>query len=426
MKTGLWSKEEIATFASLKAQGLTFPQIAEKLGRTVCSVQNKSRYLGNSVLVDDTSTPVGNVEQPEDDPNRVDYWKKQALSLRKDLRVLEEQKTAVEILVEDARSIAPVAYSPAPECNLIQKDTGGGSAQSAFLALSDTHVGQVVTPQQTCGFGGYNFPTFLYRLKRLENSIVSILKDHTTTPVSELVIGMLGDMLHGNLNHAAEAGQLNTVFAQAYNTGHALAQFIRNLSAIVPQVRVYTAVGNHTRWGTQHKMPSVNRYSNLDMFLYAYIEALLRDCPTVKFNLNQQPFTEFNVQGFTFLGAHGEHLRGGDKALGIPAHSLGRNVSIESQLRAKCNRPGVNYYVFGHVHRPMEIPHSQGEIITNGAFPGLDEYAFIEKFVACDPVQKFFLVHPKFGRSACYNLSLKFADTSGPLPYELPENFPIV
>jgi hypothetical protein len=282
----------------------------------------------------------------------------------------------------------------------------------------------VVRPSQTLDFGEYNFGVFLRRLKRVEDSVRSILADHTTTPVPEIVIPMIGDMIDGALAHGAEVGQVNTLFTQFYGAGHALAQFLRNIASFVPKVRVYTCVGNHPRWQNQHKMPTKNRFSNLDQFLYAYVQALVKDIPTIDFTLNQQPMAEFQVQGYTFLAAHGDHLRGGDKALGIPAHALGRALSAGTQLRAKTGRANVHYYLLGHLHRSMELPHAMGEILVNGGFPGVDEFGLTQNFTAVDPVQKFFLVHPKFGRSACYDLNLKFAAKTG-TPYNIPnESFP--
>jgi hypothetical protein len=128
---------------------------------------------------------------------------------------------------------------------------GKSSPQSAVLMFSDTHVGAKVRAEQTLGFGEYSFDTFLRRLKRLEDSVGSILRDHTTTTISEMVIPMMGDMIDGALQHAAECGQVNTLFSQFYGAGHAISQFFLNLSEMVPLVKVHTCVGNHPRWGTQ-------------------------------------------------------------------------------------------------------------------------------------------------------------------------------
>lgn len=381
------------------------------MGRTVRSVDRKIDSLD-----------LRSAHTPED--NRETFWKKRALDAEAQLTKIDQAKTATDILVEDVRSVAPVAYAARPASRMTTS-RGKSSAQSAVLIFSDTHVGAKHREEQTLGFGEYSFDTFRRRLKRLEDAVASILSDHTTTKIDELVIPMIGDMIDGALQHAAECGQVNPLFSQFYGAGHAIAQFFLNLSEMVPSVRVYTCVGNHPRWGTQKKMPTKNRFSNLDQFLYAYVEALLHDNPRIQFNLNQQPFAEFQVKGYNFLAAHGDHLRGGDKALGIPAHAIGRNVSASAQLRLSCNRPGINYYLLGHMHRPMTLPHSGGEIIVNGGFPGIDEYALTENFVSAAPSQTLFFMHPKHGKAANYILNLQFADKTGPAPYDIPATFPL-
>jgi hypothetical protein len=287
--------------------------------------------------------------------------------------------------------------------------------------FSDTHIGQVVSPDQTLGLGNYNFEIFLRRLARMEQAVVSILQDHTTTEVNEIVVAMMGDMLHGALVHSVEAGQHSTLFEQFYSAGHAIAQLFRNLSTLAP-IRVHTAVGNHPRWQNQSRMPTDNRFSNLDEFLYAYVAALLRDCPRVAINIDKQPFSRFDIQGWHFLAGHGDTLRGGDKNLGIPNHAIGRNVQVHSQLACRSDEPLPNYFLFGHLHRPIQIPTTMGSVLINGGFPGLDGFALMEAFNSSFPSQRFFLVHPKFGISASYELRLDLGDQT-PHRYTLPENF---
>lgn len=354
------------------------------------------------------------------EPQDAAFWRRESHRLQKELDKAGKANTATEMLVAEVQNLAPRSYEPAPALPAAEPK-GAGSPQSAVLMFSDTHIGQVVTPEQTLNLGGYNFELFLRRLARLERSVRSILLDHTTTQVPEIVVAMLGDMLHGALVHSVEAGQVNTLFAQYYSAGHAIAQFFRNLSTLAP-VRVYSAVGNHPRWQNQHRMPTDNRFSNLDQFLYAYVQALLRDCPRVSICLNKQPFSRFEVQGFNFLAGHGDHLRGGDKNLGIPNHAIGRNVQVHSQLAMRSGQSIPNYFLVGHLHRPITLPTTMGEFIVNGGFPGLDGFALMEAFNSSYPSQKFFLVHPKFGRSATYDLRLDLGD---PIPhhYILPEEF---
>lgn len=401
-----WTDSEVQTALMMSRDGKSAAEIGDYLKRSKDSVQKKLKR----------SKPV-----EADETEHVAYWKREAGRLQAELKRKEHEGTAVNILVEQVAELAPRSYVPPKAIRYVRTTRDAGSPQSAVLMLSDTHIGQVVEPDQTLGAGNYNFELFLRRLARLERSIYSIVQDHTTTQLSEIVVAMLGDMIHGNLAHAVEAGQHNTLFTQFYAAGHAIAQFINNLSALAP-IRINCVVGNHPRWGTQKKMPTDNRYSNLDQFLYAYIQALLKDNKRVTMVLDKQPFALFDVQGWHFYAGHGDHMKGGDKMLGIPNHAVGRNISMTTQLFAKLGKPAPNYYLFGHFHREITLPHALGEIIINGGFPGLDGFGLMSAFNPADPSQKFFLVHPKFGRSATYDLKIGMGDKT-PHSYALPESF---
>lgn len=350
------------------------------------------------------------------------HWKQRFAILQGKYRKALAENSVVNQLVQEIRSVAPTSYDPAPAV-VSNRSEDHGTPQSAFLMLSDTHVGKVIDPNQTLGFGGYNFGLYLKRLKYLEESVISIKENHTTTHIEELVVAILGDMLDGALNHGVEAGQRSPLFNQYYGAAHATAQFLRNLSAHFPVIRIKTVVGNHTRWQTQRKMPTENRFSNLDMFYYALVQALVSDIKNIDFRLDAQPFSVFKVQGFVFHAAHGDHLRGGDQGLGIPSRAVAREISAKTQLYMKHGQQAPHYYVTGHLHREIILPHTLGDYTVNGGFPGVDNYGLSENFSAVDPSQRFFFVHPKYGKTAEYGLSLKHADCMDKPTYTIPEGF---
>lgn len=429
-----WSTEELALLAT---PNLSNKEISIRTGRSEPAIRGKRQRLANSaqkkldsdwaahkMAVDGHAEPAPKPAEYEDDRARAgaEFWKGQYAALNKKYERALKEQAAVDRLVELARELAPKSYAALPP--VVRCSASKGKPQSAVLFLSDTHVGQEILPQQTMGFGEYNFEIFLARLKFYEEAVTSILRDHTTTEITELVIAMGGDMLHGALNHAAEVGQNQTLFQQWFGAGHAFAQFIRNLQPLVPFIRVQCTVGNHTRWQNQHKMPTDNRYSNLDSFVYAYTQALTRDLgSSVVWNLDEQPFSLFSVQGFKFHLSHGDQLRGGDRALGIPNHAVGRMVSANSQLYGKDGDSSPHYYLVGHLHRGIVLPHARGAVIVNGGFPGVDGYGLANGFSPVDPKQVFFLVHPRYGKTATYDIELKFAKAGAQRPYNIPGNF---
>lgn len=402
----------------MRSRGKSWKEIARALGRSADSV----RYKLNSGIEPVEAAPTTAIE----DLQRQDevYWKSQHSVLAQKYSKLVKEVNVVDRLVGEVHGMAPLSYSPAPSVASVRKSSG--RPQSAVLALSDTHIGATVTADQTLTFGSYDFPTFLARLKFLEESVVSIATNHITTEVPELVIPMLGDMLDGALQHSNECGQMNPMFNQCFNGAHAMAQFLRNLSRAFPVVRVYDVVGNHPRFQNQKKMPAKNKHSNFDKFFYALTQALVRDIKNIQWTLTAQPFQEFEVNGFQFFAGHGETLRGGDKALGIPNHAIGRMVSTTTQLFNKYDKKAPNYYLFGHLHRNISLPHATGDVIINGGFVGVDGYGLSENFTPADPMQKLFFVHETYGKTATYDIGLKWAEKTKDSPYLLPAGFSMV
>lgn len=401
---------------------LTNVDAGERLGLSETAVRRKRKKLGikriETVDAVEATTVAEDVEKHDEQ-----YWKDRHAALSKKYDKLAKAESVVDRLVSQIASMAPVSYRPALPITKSAKKEERGRAQSAVLLFSDTHIGKTTSPKQTLAFGEYNFATFLARLKYMEEAVLSITRNHVSTAVPELVIPMLGDMLDGTLEHSNEVGQLDPVFNQFYCGAHAIAQFLCNLAPHFPQVRIYDVVGNHTRFQNQKRMPTKNRFSNFDKFLYALVRELIRDIPNIQWTLDAQPYAIFDVQGFTFFAAHGDSLRGGDRNLGIPNHAVGRLVSTASQLMTKYKRPAPNYYLVGHLHRNITLPHATGSFIVNGGFPGVDEFGLSEMFTPADPSQKLFFIHPQYGRTASYDISLKFAQVSEEVPYTIPTEF---
>lgn len=321
----------------------------------------------------------------------------------------------IELVEKHLKAYPPVSSpkrAPSPKHNKL--------AESAVLVLSDSHIGKKVHKTQTLGFGNYNFQVFGERLHYVEDRVCSILGEHVTPKVDELIILMLGDMLDGSLTHGKEVVGAMTLFDQFYAGAQYLAQAIRGMASQVPVVRIYTAVGNHPRMGNQKKMPAEQRYSNFDHFLYAMVKEMLRNQTNVHFNLDYQPFCYFDVKGTKIMGMHGDHLRGGDSQLGIPIHAIARTVSGLTQLYESRGQQAPHLWVSGHIHRSVQLPTVKGEWLINGAFPGDDNFA-LTLSSSSEPMQLFFGIHPKYRKTWEYEIKLTHAPIHGDLPYALSE-----
>lgn len=410
-----WKKSEVEILKSPRSDFAA----SVLLGRTEDSVRNKRKRAGIKAAPTTDDTTVSEDRTKHDES----FWHLQFSGLSKKYEALLKADSVVDRLVTRVSDLAPRSYSPFPPIKRTPR--GKGKPQSAVLMFSDTHIGKVTKPNQTLSFGNYNFSVFMARLKYLEESVLSITQNHVTTEIPELVIAMMGDMLDGTLVHSNEIGQSDPIFNQFYAGAHAIAQFFRNLAPHFPKVRIYDVVGNHTRFTGQHRMPTKNRYSNFDNFLYALVRELVRDIPNIEWKIDAQPYEIFTIQNSVFFCAHGDSLRGGDKTLGIPNHAVGRLVSTATQMMNKYGLKAPNYYMVGHLHREITLPHATGSILVNGGFPGVDEFGLAEMFTPADPSQKFFFIHEQYGKTATYDISLKFAQVEKIAPYTIPGEFPM-
>ena len=295
--------------------------------------------------------------------------------------------------------------------------------ESAVLLLSDCHIGQIVSVEETGGYGHYNIRRYCECLSFLEESVLAALHERSRGGVvtEELVVFLLGDLLHGALEHGAEREQTLLIADQFQLATWTLHQFLCRLAGAVPRVRIYTSVGNHGRLPSQRKMPTVGRFSNFDQLVYGALEhtLLATNRETVEFHLNASPRQVVEIQNARFCASHGDHLRGGDKQVGLPVAAVGREVNIAAQRHAAARQAPIDYFLVGDKHRHGSLPLATGSYIFNGAFPGADEFSAYN-FPPSEPVQILFWMHPEKRKTWQYDVKLRFAPALDQVPYELP------
>lgn len=179
-------------------------------------------------------------------------------SKRKYEQVLKQSALEDRILGAFVERIVRFDVRCTPPPPKVFRDT---DAESAVLLISDTHIGQIVSTEQTGGFGDYDVRRFLERLFFVEQSVREEINGERGRPADELVVFLLGDILHGALDHGAEREESLLLADQFIVAISALHQFLLRLAALPPRLRIYTVVGNHGRWPGQKRVPTVNRYS---------------------------------------------------------------------------------------------------------------------------------------------------------------------
>jgi hypothetical protein len=325
----------------------------------------------------------------------------------------------VDIFRERVETFLPSAKPPVAT---VPRSTfrAGRRAETAVLLLSDLHVGQVVSVSQTNGFGNYCPRVYCERLHYLQTRVTEILAQ-APAGIDELHVMVLGDIVHGCLYHGAEREDILLIADQFQLATWTLFQFFCALAQHVPVLRISTVVGNHGRWANQHKMPTKNRFSNLDHLVYSSLQLSLsvHGATDITVELNDAPRQIIDIKGSRFLIAHGDHLKGGDRQFGILIHSMTRDVSAVSQRYAAAEDKPVDYFVCGDKHRAMSLPLARGEFLVNGSMVGQDEFSMI--FVPGEPMQLLFGLDSIWRKTWSYGVKLAFAPTLPACPYDLPK-----
>jgi len=399
--------------------------IAAKLGVPLSYARVLLRRLGVKDCSKKKPVVAGSITEDLDNA-RVEVREKQADIATARYRRLLHRAVVEEQVINEFRSVVRDALmtgalkieAPARPA----KAKRPGSDEEAVLVLSDSHVGKIVLPDHTLGFGDYNPAVFLDRLRFVEETVIRLLTENVANPVRRLNIIFLGDLVEGMLNHAQEIPSRWLVADQVLLASLAFHQFITHVAAHVPEVVCRGVSGNHSRWPSQKKCPTENRHSNFDFIVMGQIAALLEAAGPkhARFDLHEGAFQVFDLFHWRFKISHGEHLRGGDAALGIPAHAIGREQNATTQRYAARGQRPPDYYIVGDKHRPFAGPTATGRYMINGAWFAEDEFALSQNFCPCRPFQLFFGVHPKHGKSWAYDLNLDAAPTRMATPYVLP------
>ena len=339
------------------------------------------------------------VEQTPQRDVELSRWKDTAKRYRK----LYEQKTKDD--VEEQRliqlfhtSIDALPSIPAPMLKApTVKPSARLSHETPVLAFGDLHVGQVVELQATHGINEYNFDVWQNRLEYLEGRVLDILFTHQTSHYDEIVVAGLGDNVSGLIHEELQKYGAQHIIDQVVIGATAVSVFLARLSAHFKRVRYVGISGNHGR--TSKQKESVQYYKNFDYLWNAQIATRLRSYANISVEIPKAIFTVMDVADHRILVSHGMELP--PSSMGLPAYSINRAAGSYQEI-LRMVQEHYDYWILGHVHRPMELDAS----IVNGCFSGFDEYSVGKLFKPIRPMQKLLGFHKNHGLTWHYPIQL--------------------
>ena len=289
--------------------------------------------------------------QREDELNELKSAHRRALrALAKKEQQTEELVEAVYRAAKDAAVGMKIPAVPAPK-----PDKRKGKREVAVVQLSDWQLGKKSVD--------YDIDTAAKRLNLLAEKVQRVVeiqrKDH---PVDTVKILLTGDLVESDGNifpgqaYEVEAGGL---YVQIFRGAEMLAQFVRSMAALFPEVQVYGAIGNHGRLG---RYSDHSPESNSDAILYNIARSLVQSEKRVSWKESltvggRHWYDTLDLPGGKIgMIVHGDQFRGG---LGMPWYGVAKKAS-----GWRLSVAPFDYLWFGHWHQPARLVLADGKITT--------------------------------------------------------------
>ena len=220
------------------------------------------------------------------------------------------------------------------------------------LLLSDLHKGMVTKNH----WNTYNDEVFYQRLNQLTQETLEYQK---LTNTKEIHVFELGDVISGVIHRLTKLAETENAVVSTQKVAEALAELLSVLANNFDHVHYYNVKGNHDRVSAR-KEEEVRTESFHD-FIVWYMQVRLEKFENITFHNNDldSEVIVAEILGNTYYGVHG-HLDG-----------IGKVVQDMTLMFAK--KPKAVFA--GHINKNFENEIHGVDLIVNGSFGGVDDYA---------------------------------------------------
>jgi len=335
------------------------------------------------------------LEENQEIARKLRAAKADATQLRRERDRLREQLDILERIREEAEILAPQ-----PKWLKPPKKKGGPKRAILLSVLSDTHVGEIVDPDQLGDMNKFDLRIADRRLRRYFEKISMLSRSYLTGVEKEgVVLALGGDMISGEIHdELAQTNELS-VFESVLWLAPRLVAGIEALAEEFKHVFVVSAPGNHPRdsWKPRYKGRAVH---NADYLLGKMVESYFRrsnpSADSVVFSVPTSIDADFEIYRFRFSMEHGDEMQKtnpGTSEIGALG-PVKRGTLRKARQRQAEGRP-MDYLVVGHFHQLVAAP-DQG-FLMNGTLKGYDEFARGLHLKPEPPQQLLVVVTPEYG-----------------------------
>lgn len=261
----------------------------------------------------------------------------------------------------------------------IKKNDSDGAL---MLLLSDLHRGMKTDNH----WNKFNEDIFQERLNQVLQETIEYQK---LTNTKELHVMSLGDLIEGTLHRLTKIGETETAVEQTQRVAEELSEMLSVLAQHFEEIYFHSVKGNHDR-ASSRKEEEIKTES-FHEFVPWYMQARLEKHGNIKFMKNEydSEIIVADVLGKTYFGVHG-HLDN--------RPSMVQNLT----LMIKKFPTAV---VSAHIHKNFEDEIHGVDLIVNGGFAGVNDYAKDRRLTG-KAHQKLLWLSEK-GRRATFYINLK-------------------
>lgn len=362
------------------------------LARLIGYTGSHQRFRELQYFVERFCEAADNHAEPSDATERV--WQRQAGRLKAENEILQNWRQVITEAIERGRMAFTPTRAPKPH-------TGPRDERIAILNIGDVHIGERVTIADTGGVAEYNFPVFLRRLEQLKERLQSVIDEQRLAyPVPTCILHFLGDIGTGEGVFPKQLARLDLFLEDQITQGawH-LAEFVRWVAGLFPQVRVYCVPGNHTP-----KELTINT----DRLMYHVMALLLKRQANVQWYTSASHYLGYrlgpqdglcewsgSVREWAHLITHGHQAK---RYQSVPYYALDRLVQRYTDMT---DRLWDRMYC-AHSHEDASVGRWQ----VNGCWPGGTEYSTERMQGASRPSQHLDFWHPEHGVTSAHELYL--------------------
>ena len=263
-----------------------------------------------------------------------DVMREKRTALRTDSRL----ENLIEVVKDYMEFLQPI--------KLNKLSTPIESDVEAHLGLSDVHFGLDVDNVLNV----YNKKECIVRFEKLLSKVITHCKTHN---VSLLHISLIGDIISGAIHINGRVEQEEDLISQIIDVSEILSHFINELKKHI-NVKIYGVCGNHSRVHSDKKQSI--KSENYERLIFKYVEKRINQ-PVIR--NGYEDFINFKIKDREIVISHGDK----------------DNVSNAKKHYCDVLNKVPDEIWLGHYHH-LTIKDDNGtEVIVNGSFIGIDDYA---------------------------------------------------